>query len=299
MERSADGWPRMNKQGPEMLVRSPKTPNVDRSLDWSFLKKWLKNAAMSALPSVALKVFSIRSRRLIESQVHNLGLDRMAREISAMTGATVAAGPFAGMKLDYEIFPTHAAPKFLGTYEQELHQVIEKAIARSPRFVLNVGCAEGYYAVGMALRLKDAAVFAADADPKALRATVKNAQLNGVRKQVLPVGIICSGQLRYHLQPDQSFLIMDCEGAEFTLLDPHKDPILSRTAVLVEVHDEFGSKAELMRRFSSTHQVTEISPIARSAAKIEVASTTFDVLDAADERRGEHTSWLFLEPKGS
>jgi hypothetical protein len=263
------------------------------------LKKQLKNAAMSVFPSLALKVFSIRSRRLIELQARKLGLDRMARQVSTITGGQVAAGPFAKMRLDYEIFPAHAAPKFLGTYERELHQVIENVIALSPRFVLNVGCAEGYYAVGMALRLRGATIFAADADPKALRATVRNAQLNDVSDRVLAVGIIRSGQLSYYLQPDRSFLIMDCEGAEFTLLDPHREPILSRATVLVEVHEEFGSKAELTDRFSSTHEVTEISQIERVAAEISISSTGLDVLDAADERRSERTSWLFLQPKGS
>jgi hypothetical protein len=60
----------------------------------------------------------------------------------------VAAGPFAGMKLDYELFPKHTSPKFLGTYEQELHGGIERAIKLYPRYVSNIGCAEGFYAIG-------------------------------------------------------------------------------------------------------------------------------------------------------
>jgi hypothetical protein len=69
------------------------------------------------------------------------------------------------MRLDYELFPVDASAKFLGTYEQELHGVIEKAMESHPKFVLNIGCAEGFYAVGLAIRLNDAQVFAADSDP--------------------------------------------------------------------------------------------------------------------------------------
>jgi hypothetical protein len=58
------------------------------------------------------------------------------------------------MRLDYESLPVHAAPKFLGTYERELYSVIERAIELAPRYVLNIGCAEGFYAVGLALRLQ-------------------------------------------------------------------------------------------------------------------------------------------------
>jgi hypothetical protein len=108
----------------------------------SSIKKKIKAAALRAFPALALQFFSIRSRRMIETQARELGLDRLAREVSRATGSTVAAGPFVGMRLDYELFPVHASPKFLGTYEQELHRVIERAIQLHPKYILNVGCAE-------------------------------------------------------------------------------------------------------------------------------------------------------------
>src|SRR5215813_5134860 len=205
----------------------------------SAIKKKIKRAALSAFPELALQLFSIRSRRMIQLQARQLGLDKLAREISRATGSTVAAGPFTGMRLDYELFPVHASPKFLGTYEQELHRVIERAIQLRPKYVLNVGCAEGFYAVGLAIRLNDAQVFAADADPKALSATMKNAQLNGVSDRVYAVGIIKPHQLGRYLKKDGSLVVMDCEGAEFSLLDPANDPVLLRTNIVVEIHDQF------------------------------------------------------------
>src|SRR4029079_6797116 len=123
----------------------------------------------------------------------------------------------------------------LGTYEQELHQCVERAIELSPRSILNVGCAEGYYAVGFAMRLPAAPITVADADPKAQRAALINAGLNGVGDRVSAVGIVRSGRLGDHLSFDRSLLFMDCEGAEFALLDPGRDPILLRTHIIVEV----------------------------------------------------------------
>ncbi len=211
------------------------------------------------------------------------------------TGSTIAAGPFAGMRLDYELFPVHASPKFLGTYEQELHSVIERAIQLNPTYVLNIGCAEGFYAVGLAIRLKDAQVFAADADPKALSATMKNAELNGVSARVHPVGIVKPRQLSRYPRAHGSLLVMDCEGAEFSLLDPATDPILIRANILVEIHSEFGDKREIIQRFLQTHNITEISPSVRAVSDIRVGPIKdIDLLSAADERRGNQ-SWVFLE----
>jgi hypothetical protein len=260
------------------------------------IKKKIKSAALSAFPGVALKLFSIRSRRMIESQARALGLDKLAREVSQATGGTVATGPFGGMRLDYELFPVQASPKFLGTYEQELHSVIERAIRLHPKFVLNIGCAEGFYTVGLAFRLNDAQVFAADADPKALSATMKNAELNGVSSRVYPVGIVKPGQFSRYLKANASLLVMDCEGAEFSLLDPANDPILFQTNILVEVHSELGDKHEIIRKFAGTHSIIEISPSVRKAQEIPVGPFEgIDVLRASDERRSLQTNWLFLE----
>jgi hypothetical protein len=261
----------------------------------SSIKRKIKGAALSAFPTLALKFFSIRSRRMMESRARQLGLDRLAREVSRATGSTVAAGPFAGMKIDYQLFPVHTSPKLLGTYEQELHRVIERAIQLCPKYVLNVGCAEGFYAVGLAIRLNDAQVFAADADPKALSATVKNAELNGVSARVCPVGIVRPRQLGRYLKADASLLVMDCEGAEFSLLDPANDPILLRTNIVVEVHAEFGTAQDIIQKFAHTHKIIEISPSVRAGPDILVSPIRgIDMLSAAEEWRGL-TSWLFLE----
>lgn len=262
------------------------------------IKQKIKSAAMSAFPDLALKLFSVRSRRVIERQARELGLDKLARDVANATGGRVAAGPFSGMRLDYEFLPVHSSPKFLGTYEQELHSVIERAIQLGPKYVLNVGCAEGFYAVGLAIRLSSAYVYAADADPKALSATLKNAALNGVSARVHPAGIVKPRQFDRYLKEDASLLVMDCEGAEFNLLDPRNDPILARTNILVEIHPEFGDKGEIIRRFVQTHNITEIDFAARVASDIRVGSIRgVDLLSAADERRVDRQSWLFFEIK--
>jgi hypothetical protein len=124
---------------------------------------------------------------------------------------------------------------------------------------------------------------------------MKNAELNGVSGRVHAVGIVRPGQLSRYLKADVSLLVMDCEGAEFSLLDPANDPILLRTNILVEIHCEFGEKREIIRKFKGTHNVVEVSPSVRTAPDILVGPIKgINVLSAADERRGRQ-NWVFLE----
>jgi hypothetical protein len=261
------------------------------------LKEGVKSAVTKAFPGLALRFFSIRSRQMREALTKQCKLDDMARSISRATGGKVVQGPFAGMRLDYEAMPVHAAPKFLGTYEREIHSAVERAIALEPSYILNVGCAEGFYSVGLAMRLPKAHVFAADADPKALRATMRNAALNGVQDRVSSVGIVKPGRLNTHLRANGSLLVMDCEGAEFALLDPAKDPILIQSQIIVEIHPEFGSMSDIVARFEKTHRIEQIDQSLRSLADMPLRlEAGLDLLEASDERRGEQ-SWLYLEVK--
>src|SRR5579871_646929 len=62
-------------------------------------------------------------------------------ELRRARGTTVLNGPFAGSKLPagQSWGEGEFAPKLLGCYEEELHAELERAIARKPKLVINVG----------------------------------------------------------------------------------------------------------------------------------------------------------------
>src|SRR5262245_4258495 len=75
----------------------------------------------------------------------------------------VLSGPCQGMK--YPAFTAIGStlfPKLLGTYERELATVMNEICSRPFTNVINIGCGEGYYAVGLALRVPTCHVYAFD-----------------------------------------------------------------------------------------------------------------------------------------
>jgi hypothetical protein len=83
----------------------------------------------------------------------------------AQCGTTVMQGPLAGLDfLPRSAEGCHIA-KVLGCYEQPLQPYIEAAMSEGYCTLLNIGCAEGYYAVGMARHMPLTCVLAFDFNP--------------------------------------------------------------------------------------------------------------------------------------
>ncbi len=91
-------------------------------------------------------------------------------------------------------------PKLLGSYESELHATLEELLAHEYTAVVDVGCAEGYYAVGLGLRLRNAAIYAFDTNPRARSACAEMAKLNGVDSRI-HIGGMCDKNVLRSLPP--------------------------------------------------------------------------------------------------
>ena len=100
---------------------------------------------MKVLKSMVRAVFFTPVRRL-RKRARHARRQRDEKVLLEHAPLTVRSGPFAGMNLEGACSPL--GPKVLGTYEMELWALIE-TITRSPvQHVVNVGAADGFYAVG-------------------------------------------------------------------------------------------------------------------------------------------------------
>jgi len=172
-------------------------------------------------------------------------------------GTVVMQGPLKGLDfLPQSAEGCHIA-KLLGCYEQPLQPFIENAVQKQYPIILNIGCAEGYYAVGMALRMPNTRVLAHDLNPKAQEICAELAQKNKVADRVAVGGLFTPADFAAYA--GQKVLLMcDIEGAERELLDPQASPDLKGMDIIVESHECLitGVTQLLNDRFKATHDIT-------------------------------------------
>lgn len=181
----------------------------------------------------------------------------------ALETRLIIGGPFQGLKYgDTEARCSALYPKLLGTYENELAGEVTAALAKRHQLVVDIGAADGYYAVGFAFRNPATQVIAFEQSPRAQVQLRKLAELNGVTARI---------EVRGHCGPDdiaslraQSGLaILDCEGFEDVILTEENIQHLAGWDFIIETHDGFSPEVtkRLQARFAATHEVRRIDSI--------------------------------------
>lgn len=224
----------------------------------------------------------------------------LANTLVRHSGTRVQSGPFAGM--DYPVRAAEGArvTRLLGAYEASLDPVIETIVARAYPLVIDIGCAEGFYAVGLARRMPDARILARDTSARALALCRDLAAVNGVADRVEPGGLFSHADFALCL-PGPAVVICDIEGAEEALLDPVAAPGLAGADILVEVHEAMrpGLTARLAARFAASHHITRLDRRLAPDRLPPWAETLSDLdrLLLLWEWRAGPTPWLWMERK--
>jgi len=238
--------------------------------------------------NLGLRVLAIwKSRGLVSEFEHHHGL-------------TILQGPFQGMAYVGAATEGALLPRLIGTYEQELHPAIAAFVAEAPDCVIDVGCAEGYYAVGLARLMPGVEVHARDTDPKALAACQDLAQRNGVADRVKVGGLFTPDDFQAFADR-RCLVICDIEGAEDDLLRPDVAPALAGMSLIVESHEVYrqGLTARLIERFEPTHHVErlDMGPRTLPLPPWFDRKNHLERLLAVWEWRAGPTPWLVMRPK--
>ena len=223
----------------------------------------------------------------------------LSRTLVARSGTHILSGPFQGMDYAIRAAEGSATARLLGVYEASLAPIIEDIIARAYPLVVDIGCAEGYYAVGLARRMPASRILARDESDHAQDLCRKLAALNGVADRVHVGGRMDHADFDVCLhQP--TLVLCDIEGAEADLLDPLAAPGLIHADILVECHDLLhpGLTDLLAARFQPSHHVTRIDrQITATLPPWMDELSDLDRLIALWEWRAGPTPWLWMQAR--
>jgi hypothetical protein len=218
----------------------------------------------------------------------------------------VQSGPFQGMRYIERATGSAYIPKLLGIYERELHLIVEQACGLGFSLIIDIGAAEGYYAVGMALRNGQARIEAFEMDVDGMSALTAMIALNGVSEQITVNGFCDPHSLNTKLENNNSktLVICDVEGNEKVLLDSDLVPGLNSSWILVELHEWLSPTITslLKDRFAATHRISHVWQEPRHSGEYPFRTFWTTLLPSSyldwtvSEWRPEQMSWLWMEP---
>ena len=185
--------------------------------------------------TVEYYIFEKFSNKKIISKINKSNL---IKEINKLK---ILSGPFKGMK--YPDLISHGSaifPKILGTYEREINEIVEKIIKCNYDIIIDVGCAEGYYAVGLALRMPNSLVFAYDTAEDATRMCEELSKTNNVQNRIEIHKLFNLDEYLNIINNHPNsriLLISDIEGAEKDIFNNEFKLNIKNTDFLIELHD--------------------------------------------------------------
>ena len=148
-------------------------------LSKKLVKRDFKWILFEIISRVSLNKLELRMDKVVEKKRITL-----SNKVSKIFNNTVQEGPFKGMKFLREPTEGCNAAKLLGTYEQPLHTYLDKIISNNYNLIINVGSAEGYYSVGLAMRCKLAKILSFDTNDDAKKACKDLAIKNNVESSI-------------------------------------------------------------------------------------------------------------------
>lgn len=238
--------------------------------------------------------------------------ERTARDLRTNGEFRVLIGPYKGMK-----YTKHGSSISLnclvGCYEMEVWPVIASLADSNYDVIIDVGCAEGYHACGMAI-VSNKRVLAYDISPTARQDCRRMAKLNNLADRVEIGEYLSCENLEEICNKNRTFLFCDIDYYELELLDLKKVPSLVSTDILVETHGHCEGSVEdtlpvIRERFQQTHEIIVFSMTPRYShlmrvhgdPRTDVHFSLGKVLDeplchAFLEERG-YNNWLWLKAR--
>jgi hypothetical protein len=216
-------------------------------------------------------------------------------------------GPLTGMQLieDASWGPDKGA-MILGLYESEVLASLFE-IPHEYRIFVDIGAADGYYAVGLLKAKKFERAICFELSEYGRRTIKRMAAINGISGSLNILGAadinFVETLLANDVDVNKTAILMDIEGHEFSILDKNVLNKLSNSIIIIELHSHMVTDGEeKLRRLTInaglTHKVMMIAAAGRNpfvfAELVGLSETNRWII--CSEGRSNPQRWMRLDP---
>ena len=219
----------------------------------------------------------------------------------------VAYGNFKGMKLNKNIYwaKNDLITYILGVYEKHVLEKLTEFSKRGNFPFIDIGAADGYFAVGMAFSKIFNKVYAFEIDESRRASLNKNAENNLCKDKIVIYREANFDSIKKIVDENNGAVILfDIEGSEFDLLDKKLLECLANCYIVCELHpllinNGYDKQQTLINNSKAFFNVSIIQRDCYCPNKFSELNEFKDEerLVAFGEGRENNMQWLVLEPK--
>jgi hypothetical protein len=234
-------------------------------------------------------------RKKANQWLKDQGVFTLALQVAERFDYTVQSGIFKGMKyVRSAVLSRHATPMLIGQYERQIYPALTEASGKTG-LVIDIGHAEGYFAVGFALLGKRVVAF--DVDPHERRICREMAKVNGVVDRISFRRWCTPETLLSLARNERALIISDIDGGEVELFKPELIANLRHCDLIIELHaDTPEENQRFVNLFRDSHKI-EVIDHPPDAARVDlIACLGADAPRMAYEYRG-FQQWMIASAK--
>ena len=213
----------------------------------------------------------------------------------------VIAGPFKGIRYVEAISAgSSLIPKLLGTYEAEIIPTINSLKKNKYSKIINIGAAEGYYAIGFSLIFPDTNIVAYEINKETKEFLDKMIKFNKKESQITTSENLCYEDFNKISSELRLLIFSDCEGYEHELFNNDIIKKFINSDLILEMHTNNFDKTTLEKNFEKSHYIERIN-LDKHMINISQYSDLIinlkDYINIYAENRSEYHYFIVLRSK--